>query len=212
MAFQSVWYETELPLEVVNLLEQSIADKYNEKLDSSTVAGEQGENTLNKEIRDAKHTWLPSSHWAVGFVMHYVMIANQQNFCYDLLGLDGQTVQYTVYDKGQFYNWHVDQSIGTCYKPQGLNHHGYSENSIKDQLLSEKELMRKLSFSLQLSDETEYKGGELQLIDDGEKIYSVPKKRGLLVCFDSRARHRVTKVTSGRRKSLVGWVVGPRWR
>jgi PKHD-type hydroxylase len=212
MAFQSVWYETELPAEIVNILEKTIVEEFNQNLNNSTVAGENGENTLNKGVRNAKHTWLPSSHWVTGFVMHYVNIANQQNFCYDLLGLDGQTVQYTVYDKGEFYNWHIDQGIGSCYKPQGTNRHGYSEETIKDQLLFEKELMRKLSFSLQLSDETEYKGGELQIIDDAEKLYSVPKKRGLLVCFDSRARHRVTKVTSGRRKSLVGWIVGPRWR
>jgi PKHD-type hydroxylase len=49
-------------------------------------------------------------------------------------------------------------------------------------------------------------------MDESDGIYEVPKKKGLLVCFDSRARHRVNKVTSGRRKSLVGWVVGPRWR
>jgi PKHD-type hydroxylase len=30
--------------------------------------------------------------------------------------------------------------------------------------------------------------------------------------FDSRTPHRVRKVRSGLRKSLVGWVVGPRWK
>ena len=47
-------------------------------------------------------------------------------------------------------------------------------------------------------------------VDD--KMYQAPKQKGLLVLFDSRARHRVRRVRSGCRKSLVGWVLGPRWR
>jgi predicted 2-oxoglutarate/Fe(II)-dependent dioxygenase YbiX len=204
MAFQSVWYETELPSEIVTILEKTLEEK--------SVVGEGGGGVVNEKIRKAKNAWLPSTHWISGFIMHFVNLANTQNFCYDLTGLDGQTAQYTIYDKGEFYNWHCDQGVSTFYKPESNQVHGHDDKLLKDKLSVDSELVRKLSFSLQLSNDEDYKGGELQIMDEADSIYEVPKKKGLLVCFDSRARHRVNKITSGRRKSLVGWVVGPRWR
>jgi Rps23 Pro-64 3,4-dihydroxylase Tpa1-like proline 4-hydroxylase len=210
MAFQSVWYETELPTEVVKILEGVLEEKYDEELIKSVVEG--GGGTVNEKIRKAKNAWLPSTHWISGFVMHFVNLANVQNFRYDLTGIDGQSVQYTIYDKGEFYNWHCDQGVASYYKPESNQKHGFEDVLLKDKLSVDAELVRKVSFSLQLSEDEDYKGGELQIMDESDGIYEVPKKKGLLVCFDSRARHRVNKVTSGRRKSLVGWVVGPRWR
>ena len=72
--------------------------------------------------------------------------------------------------------------------------------------------MVKLSFSLQLSDPDDYEGGNFQLIDESGKLYVAPRKRGTIILFDSRTQHRVLKVKKGRRKSIVGWVVGPRWK
>ena len=74
------------------------------------------------------------------------------------------------------------------------------------------ELIRKLSFSLQLSDIDDYEGGELQLMDSSGKMHQAPKQKGLITFFDSRLTHRVRKVKSGVRKSLVGWIIGPRWK
>jgi PKHD-type hydroxylase len=74
------------------------------------------------------------------------------------------------------------------------------------------ERIRKLSFSLQLSDGDDYEGGQFQLMTESGKIYTAPKKRGTLIIFDARANHRVRKVTNGTRKSIVGWIVGPRWK
>ena len=72
--------------------------------------------------------------------------------------------------------------------------------------------MRKLSFSLQLSDPDQYTGGELEFLDNSGKTMFAPKQRGTMVVFDSRLKHRVRRVKSGLRKSIVGWVVGPRWK
>ena len=47
------------------------------------------------------------------------------------------------------------------------------------------------------------------LMKEGNVIFA-PRKRGTVVLFDSRTQHRVLKVTKGTRKSIVGWVVGPR--
>ena len=57
-----------------------------------------------------------------------------------------------------------------------------------------------------------YKGGDLQLIDEENQMYLAPKKRGSIIIFDSRIRHRVRRVTEGERRSLVGWITGPNWK
>ena len=50
------------------------------------------------------------------------------------------------------------------------------------------------------------------LSDENNKIYIAPRQRGAIILFDSRTKHRVLKVTKGVRKSIVGWVLGPRWK
>ena len=82
----------------------------------------------------------------------------------------------------------------------------------KDYLNEKLEMVRKLSFVLQLSDPNDYEGGNLQLLNEAGKTYIAPRKRGTIILFDSRTQHRVIKVRSGVRKSLVGWTVGPRWK
>jgi PKHD-type hydroxylase len=79
-------------------------------------------------------------------------------------------------------------------------------------LNTQAELVRKLSFTLQLSDPEDYEGGQVQFLDENGRTYFAPKRKGTLVLFDSRTQHRVLKVTKGLRKSIVGWVVGPRWK
>ena len=73
-------------------------------------------------------------------------------------------------------------------------------------------MVRKLSFTLQLSHPDDYEGGNVELIDEAGKNYIAPRQRGSMILFDSRTQHRVNKVTKGERKSIVGWVLGPRWK
>ena len=74
------------------------------------------------------------------------------------------------------------------------------------------EYVRKLSFTLQLSEPTDYRGGEVEFLDSEGQRFLAPKQRGTMIVFDARTRHRVRKVKEGLRKSIVGWVVGPRWK
>ena len=96
------------------------------------------------------------------------------------------------------------------YKPvsSGNRSDGLAQDFVNENI----ELVRKLSFSLQLSDPDDYEGGNVQLMDEAGNAYVVPRQRGSIVLFDSRTQHRVLKVTKGVRKSLVGWTVGPRWK
>ena len=69
---------------------------------------------------------------------------------------------------------------------------------------------RKLSISIQLTDPSEYEGGdfEFQNIENPCNF----RTQGSVLVFASHQVHRVTKISKGKRNSLVGWMEGPRWR
>lgn len=205
MANLAVWYYTELPPELVELIERDLTD-FDPNLGESRVGGGRDGGMLNKSIRNSRNAWVPAGHWIGSFCLNYVNRANKENFQYDITAFDNENLQYTSYGPGEFYNWHQDQDIDASYVLGNTR-----ESAGQDFVVSNSEVMRKLSFVLQLSDYTEYEGGELQF-HHGEKTWFAPKKRGAIVVFDSRVFHRVKKVTSGHRKSIVGWVMGPRWK
>jgi predicted 2-oxoglutarate/Fe(II)-dependent dioxygenase YbiX len=86
--------------------------------------------------------------------------------------------QFTEYKPGDFYDWHIDSN---------------PNNENKD---------RYCSIVIQLVDD--YKGGDLELVD-AEKIFKFKNGKGNLFIFLSNQPHRVTKLESGIRYSLVGW-------
>jgi predicted 2-oxoglutarate/Fe(II)-dependent dioxygenase YbiX len=206
MAYQSIWYFTDLPEDVVEIVEKDLTEKFDDQMGDSRLMGD----SLNKEKRNSQNAWVPSQHWLGGFLWHYIERANRENFLYNLRCIDGESMQYTRYGVGQFYGWHNDAGLAGQYKPVSFGNR--SEGIAQDYLNENVEMVRKLSFVLQLSDPDSYEGGNLQLLDEAGKSYFAPRKRGTVVLFDSRTMHRVTKVKSGLRKSIVGWTVGPRWK
>jgi PKHD-type hydroxylase len=107
---------------------------------------------------------------------------NAEHFHFDLTGF-GEALQLTNYDQSEhgMYGWHQDFGAG---------------------------ISRKLSMTVQLTDPSEYEGGNLQMFTSNEPK-SVPKRRGLIAVFPSFVLHQVTPVTQGSRQSLVAWVSGP---
>lgn len=198
MANTLIWYSTGISEELVNLIEKDLNQPDTNLEQAKTFGG------VTLEKRDSRTCWVPSLHWTVGFCYHYVLRANRENFLYDIAGFDGESMQYTSYKEGEYYNWHIDAGIETSFKPK--------ENKQENFVVTNSEQIRKLSFILQLSDPDDYEGGEVQLMDSDGKTFFAPKTRGTIVIFDSRLKHRVKKVISGHRKSIVGWVVGPRWK
>jgi PKHD-type hydroxylase len=113
---------------------------------------------------------------------------NSQLFQFDLSKIE--TLQFTKYsanDNG-FYCKHIDIITGNID-----SHH------------------RKLSFSIQLSDPSDYEGGDL-LFHTCESPEKTPKDLGTMIMFPSYTLHEVTPVTKGTRYSLVGWVHGNRFK
>jgi len=206
MAFQSVWYFTDLPEDVVDIIERDLSETFDEQMADSRLVGD----ALNKEKRDSQNAWIPTTHWLGGFIWHYVERANRENFLYDLRCIDGENMQYTRYGEGQFYSWHNDSGLSGQYKPVNVvsSTEGLGEDFVNENV----EMIRKLSFVMQLSDPDDYEGGNLQLLDEVGQSYIAPRQRGTVILFDSRTQHRVLKVTKGVRKSIVGWTIGPRWK
>jgi PKHD-type hydroxylase len=206
LAFQSVWYYSDIPEDIVSILENDLKVNFDHQMDDSRLMGD----ALNKDKRNSQNTWVPSSHWLGGFMWHYIERANRENFLYDLRCIDGESMQYTQYGPGQFYGWHNDSGLACHYKPVTVGNR--TEGRAQDFVEENTELVRKLSFVLQLSNPDDYEGGNLQLLDESGKSYFAPRKRGCIILFDSRTQHRVLPVKSGLRKSIVGWTVGPRWK
>lgn len=68
---------------------------------------------------------------------------------------------------------------------------------------------RKLSFSLQLNEPSDYLGGDLVL---GRSHLTGSREKGWLTIFPAISAHEVTPVYTGVRHAIVGWVHGPTFR
>jgi PKHD-type hydroxylase len=144
-------------------------------------------------IRVTKVAWFERNAETESFyarVEEVVLRLNAQFFHYDLSGL--VSFQYARYDgaEGGHFDWHKDY--------------------VKDYGAPDRE-PRKLSLSIQLSDAASYQGCDLE-VRGGNQVDVAPKTRGTVVAFPSYVLHRVTPITSGVRKSLVVWAVGPEFK
>lgn len=149
------------------------------------VPAQIGSGEINVETRRSKIFWLPKTDEFVDIykIFHEMIGQSNETFFKFKLSEITEHIQYTVYteeDQG-YYNWHLDMGPGKAN--------------------------RKLSLVCQLSDPSEYEGGELQ-INTGH-IMKVEKKKGHVVIFPSYLLHCVTPVTKGTRRTLVLWVEGP---
>lgn len=153
-------------------------------------------NIIDTTIRRSQLRWLPRfdhQFYALFGIMKTLFAeANRNAFGFDVT--EFHEVQFTEYnaDNVGHYTWHHD-TVWT----------------------SNKLFRRKLSMVIQLSDPSDYEGGQLELAED--ECHEVPnaaeiKQRGTVIVFPSFLRHRVTPVTKGRRYSLVSWMEGPFFR
>lgn len=142
------------------------------------------------KVRRSKVSWLNKTQdtaWVFEKLADVVSSLNAQFFRFDLTGF-GEAIQLTNYDQSEhgMYGWHQD--YGGRITPS-----------------------RKLSIVLQLTDPSQYEGGNLQILTTGEPT-TVQKKRGIITAFPSYTLHQVTPVTQGSRQSLVAWITGPAFK
>lgn len=138
--------------------------------------------------RNSHIDWLrpgPDSNWVFERIFQVVGQANEQHYRMDLVGVSGP-LQIAEYGPGQYYHWHLD-----------LGNEGFS--------------LRKLSITVQLSASESYDGGAVELLY-GKEAVAMSRAQGAVMIFPSYVLHRVCEVTSGMRRSLVGWIGGPHFR
>jgi len=154
-----------------------------------TVGTTVGNDETAYSIRNSQIKWInptDDSQWLYDKIINMVVEANASMWGFNLYSVV-DSIQYTKYSEGGgHYDWHMD--IG----PGSISH-------------------RKVSITTQLSDPSEYEGGDLELWYGGE-IIKIPKNKGLTVIFPSFTMHRVTPITKGTRKSLVLWVGGEHYK
>lgn len=140
------------------------------------------------DVRDSKVSWIQPSQESETLFRHMTDIVVELNNRYFKFDLDGfaEGFQFTKYEApAGKYDLHVDKSYGKS--------------------------IRKLSVVLQLSDPSDYEGGEL-CIQTSDQAQPIKKEQGFLVAFPSYVLHGVTPVTKGTRYSLVAWVTGPAFK
>tara|TARA_R110002020_G_scaffold73692_1_gene189025 strand:- start:178 stop:810 length:633 start_codon:yes stop_codon:yes gene_type:complete len=170
--------------------------------------GGYGDRELSKqEIKDMKRkrnsdlVWLNET-WIYKELHPYIHKANRNagwNFDFDR----SEDCQFTKYKLNQYYDWHCD-SWDKPYDKPNTSDHGK---------------IRKLSMTCQLTDGSEYQGGELEfdfrnydphLRDESKHLRQAKEilPKGSIIVFPSFVWHRVKPVTKGTRYSLVMWNLG----
>lgn len=116
-----------------------------------------------------------------------IFLANSSSFRYHLEGYNQKdpplVFKYSA-AREDHYVWHTDTLPGDS--------------------------VRKLSFTIQLTNPAEYDGGDLEFMPaiTDKKI----REQGTMTIFPSYKVHRVSPVTQGVRHSIVGWIYGPDFR
>ncbi len=147
-----------------------------------------GDDIYNDELRKSSVFFLESDEknkWIYEKLGMLAQKSNYERYAFDLSGF-AQELQLTQYECGDFFEWHMDFGPGEISN-------------------------RKLSLTVQLSDPEEYEGGMLQFMIN-DRIVDAPRTRGTVIVFPSFIMHRVTPVTRGVRRSIVGWVSGMPYR
>lgn len=164
----------------------SIIATFSDEVEKARISN----NKKVNETRDSNVHFIDSTnednHWIFKRLSTIVMQLNNQFFNFDIDRIEA--VQFTEYDSSYkgFYKSHVDTAYETS-------------------------TFRKLSFSIQLTDENEYEGGNL-IFHTSHNPQTAPKTKGSLSIFPSFLLHEVTPVTNGTRYALVGWVLGDRFK
>jgi len=170
--------------------------------------GGYGDKELTKDqVRDMKRkrnsdlVWLNDT-WIYKELHPYIHQANKAagwNYEWDR----SESCQFTKYKLNQYYDWHCD-SFDKVYDKPNTPEHGK---------------IRKLSMTCQLTDGSEYEGGELEfdfrnydphMREEAKHLKQAKEilSKGSIIVFPSFVWHRVKPVTKGTRYSLVMWNLG----
>jgi PKHD-type hydroxylase len=147
-----------------------------------------GANSFDENTRKSNVAWITPNEviYPLYQKLHNTIEdLNNRFFKFDLIGFC-EGLQFTEYIAPTgHYKHHVDAMLGMQ--------------------------IRKLSIVLQLTNPSDYEGGDLEIYEQTDPLI-MNKQQGTLILFPSYKLHRVTPVTKGVRHSLVAWITGPNFR
>jgi PKHD-type hydroxylase len=112
-----------------------------------------------------------------------------------------------------FFNIHITKLEFLQFAEYDASYEGeYKEHHDVFWLNNDPVFHRKLSGIVQLSDPSQYGGGQFEITETVNAIDKDIEAQGTVVYFPSMLRHKANKVTSGTRYSLAAWFEGPKWR
>lgn len=179
-----------------SLLPSHVIDDWNNQTmgiesEQGKVGKDKAEGREDNQTRSCEIRWVPFKKQSklytdISKVLLSIIDAEMVNFRVDI----NRTleIQHTTYNTNNFYTRHVDFNIA----------------SSRSSLLA---LNRKISLVVMMSDPSEYQGGDLVVGN-----VTIPKSKGTICMFLPFVPHEVKPVTSGTRRSLVVWAMGPEWR
>jgi PKHD-type hydroxylase len=160
--------------------------RYGDELDRQSVKLYGEHNEGHVKAHGSHFPLNDETRWLYGRMAELVKVINEECYQYDLTGFH-ENFYYLKYEApGEHFNWHVDI--------------GYQTPS-----------PRKLSLVLQLSDPSEYEGGDFD-VRLGDTHLRALKHFGIVTAFPAYMHHRVTPVTSGVRRTLAMFTTGPNFK
>ena len=177
------------------LIEETLKFINPERMIAATTAGTAKDPVKAKEARSANVQFINDKDILARWLATAQIINRDLDWNFDLDAIE--CIQYGEYNEDQYYGWHIDQHKDL-----------YADGRI-----------RKCSFSVFLNDD--FEGGEFDLEVGSPKQQFTDKGRlktfakldvNEMLFFQSDFWHQVRPVTKGVRKSLVGWVLGPKWK
>ena len=150
---------------------------------------EKKEGRHDTKMRITTISWIPFKALPEMYTMieQSMRKVNNNHFGYEGVQLT-EYAQFTEYPKGGFYDWHMDAEVNCRFEPP----------------------VRKISMTILLSDPSEFVGGDLEFMTEGNKPPQLLQGQAIFFC--SLIRHRVAKVKKGIRRSLVMWFGGPSFK
>ena len=185
--WKSLLANTTIPLfspaqcqDIINMGHQLKAQK------AEVGQGKEPGGTYDTKKRITTISWIPFKALPEMYkiIERSMLQANGNHFGYEGMTLT-EYAQFTEYPKGGFYDWHMDAEVNCMYEPP----------------------VRKISMTILLSNPSEFEGGDLEFMTEGNKPPNLIQGQAIFFC--SLLRHRVAKVKKGIRRSLVMWFGGP---
>jgi len=168
--------------------DQILADAAEFDLKPATLA----DDRIVTAIRDCKVAYFDRDQkwgWIYDRIQDFITLGNERYFQFDIIGFE--PMQFVVYDRpGSHYELHID-----------------SGNEYRD-----RDLVRKLSFTIQLTNPEEYQGCDLEFFRSVNDYIAAARSKGTITVTSSFVPHRVTPLESGVRAAIVGWIYGPPFR